>query len=245
MVFVAGGTILIMEEQEKILIADNDKSAAQLTAFYLTQAMYETKIVSDVRQLRTSCEIFSPNLILMETVFTGTEKFQAFRDLHSILDVPVIFLSSDTDTADKVQGLNLGADDYLVKPCDERELLAHIRAVLRRCSSKKQPSSGTESGDCVSFPDLEINRANYSVIYKGELMNIPPKELELLYTLAASPNRVFSREQLLEQLWGYDYMGDTRTVDVHIKRLREKFKANEYWEIVTVWGVGYKFEVKK
>ncbi|MCD7957195.1 MAG: response regulator transcription factor [Lachnospiraceae bacterium] len=233
------------DTQQKIMIADCNESDAQLTDFYLTQALYKTRIVSSADQVLSACTAFSPDLVLLEAVFPDREKLQVCSDLRSRSDVPVILLSSGNDVSDRVQGLDLGADDYLVKPFDARELLARIRAVLRRYHPAQTvlPEENL-TGEYVRYPNLTISLTNYSVVYQGEIVNIPPKELELLYFLASSPNQVFSREQLLDRLWGFDFMGDTRTVDVHIKRLREKFKANEHWAIKTVWGVGYKFEVK-
>ncbi|MCC8067072.1 MAG: response regulator transcription factor [Clostridiales bacterium] len=232
--------------QHKILIADSDEAAAELTAFYLTQAMYETKITNRASQVTAESCTFRPDLILMESVFPDTEKFQVLLDLRRQSDVPVILLSNNFEVADRIHGLDLGADDYLAKPYDARELLARIRAVLRRCQpSEPVQTQPLQSGDYVEYPDLVVNLTNYSVLYQGQNVDMPPKELELLYFLASSPNRVFSREQLLDRLWGFDYMGDTRTVDVHIKRLREKFPPSKYWEIKTVWGIGYKFEEKK
>jgi len=235
-----------MTEQQKIMIADPDEASAQLTTFYLTQALYETKTVSDASRIASECLLFRPDLVLLEVIFPDTENFQACKELRKQSDVPVILLSSAYEVTDRVQGLDLGADDYLAKPYDAREMLSRIRAVLRRYHPPASaPAEEPETGDCVKYPDLTVSLTNYSVIYQGKTIDVPPKELELLYFLASSPNQVFSREQLLDRLWGFDYMGDTRTVDVHIKRLREKFKANKYWSIKTVWGVGYKFEVKK
>ncbi|MCD7884615.1 MAG: response regulator transcription factor [Lachnospiraceae bacterium] len=233
------------DTQQKIMIADCDEAAAQLTDFYLTQALYETRIVSSADQVLSACASFSPDLVLMEAVFPNREKLQVCSDLRSQSDMPIILLSSENEVSDRVHGLDLGADDYLAKPFDARELLARVRAVLRRYHPDQNAlPEETLTGEYVKYPNLTISLTNYSVVYQGELISLPPKELELLYFLASSPNQVFSREQLLDRLWGFDFMGDTRTVDVHIKRLREKFKANEHWAIKTVWGVGYKFEVK-
>ncbi len=235
-----------MPQQSKILIADANEEDAQFVSFCLTQVYYETKIVSDPLRIPVTCANFRPDLILMEAVFPGREPFEVYRELRKYTGAPVLFLSDASTVEDKVRGLDLGADDYLTKPCDARELLARVRAVLRRTAPADEEGKAAErGGEYVEYPDLLINRSTYSVFYKGKSVDLPPKELELLFCLAASPNQVFSREQLLDQLWGYDYMGDTRTVDVHIKRLREKFKANDAWEIRTVWGIGYKFEVKE
>ncbi len=232
-----------MTKQPRILIADADTEAAQFVSFCLTQVLFETRIVTDSGHLHVECGNFRPDLILMETVFPGKDPFAVYREMRKYTGVPVIFLSESADVTDEVRGLDLGADDYLTKPCDARELIARVRAVLRRTASADDEKAQTE-GEYIEYPDLLINRSTYSVLYRGQAVSLPPRELELLYFLAASPNQVFSREQLLESLWGYDYMGDTRTVDVHIKRLREKFKPNDAWAIRTVWGIGYKFEVK-
>ena len=155
-------------------------------------------------------------------------------------------LSAKGEIFDKVLGLELGADDYMIKPFDSKELVARVKAVLRRYQAVPAPvPSSTQQGEYVEYPDLIVNLTNYSVIYNGHSVEMPPKELELLYFLASSPNQVFTREQLLDHIWGYEYIGDTRTVDVHIKRLREKIKDHTNWAITTVWGIGYKFEVKR
>ena len=154
-------------------------------------------------------------------------------------------LTAREEEADKVLGLEIGADDYIIKPFDSKELVARVKAVLRRFQPSRTIPVSATAGKCVEYPDLIINQTNYSVIYQGRTVDMPPKELELLYFLASSPNQVFTREQLLDHIWGYEYIGDTRTVDVHIKRLREKIKDHASWAITTVWGIGYKFEVKK
>ena len=173
----------------------------------------------------------------------GMDGYQVCREIRQRSNVPIIMLSAKGEIFDKVLGLELGADDYIIKPFDSKELVARVKAVLRRFQPDK---NGTDNpkGKIVEYPDLIVNQTNYSVIYRGKTIDMPPKELELLYFLAASPNQVFTREQLLDHIWGYEYMGDTRTVDVHIKRLREKIKDHEEWSISTVWGIGYKFEVK-
>ena len=172
----------------------------------------------------------------------GIDGYQVCREIRHSSDVPIIMLSAKGETFDKVLGLELGADDYMIKPFDSKELVARVRAVLRRFQVKQPAPVSNEK--CVRYPDLVINLTNYAVTYMGKQIDMPPKELELLYFLAASPNQVFTREQLLDHIWGYEYIGDTRTVDVHIKRLREKIKDNPAWSIATVWGIGYKFEVK-
>lgn len=231
-----------MTSKQKILIVDDDNNIAELISLYLTKECFETKIVNDGEQALREFDSFHPDLLLLDLMLPGIDGYQVCRELRHTSDVPIIMLSAKGETFDKVLGLELGADDYIIKPFDAKELVARVRAVLRRFKVR-QPSapSGEKS---VSYPDLTINLTNYSVTYMGKQVDMPPKELELLYFLASSPNHVFTREQLLDHIWGYEYIGDTRTVDVHIKRLREKIKDNPSWSIATVWGIGYKFEVK-
>lgn len=231
-----------MATKQKILIVDDDNNIAELIALYLTKECYETKIVNDGEQAIREFNLFGPDLILLDLMLPGIDGYQVCREIRHLSDVPVIMLSAKGETFDKVLGLELGADDYIIKPFDSKELVARVRAVLRRFHAKKPVSVSNEKS--VSYPDLTINLTNYSVTYKGQQTDMPPKELELLYFLASSPNQVFTREQLLDHIWGYEYIGDTRTVDVHIKRLREKIKDHPNWSIATVWGIGYKFEVK-
>ena len=173
----------------------------------------------------------------------GIDGYQVCRESRGKSNVPIIMLSAKGEIFDKVLGLELGADDYIMKPFDSKELVARVKAVLRRFQPAK-PDAPAADIKCVEYPDLVINLSNYSVLYQGQPIDMPPKELELLYFLASSPNQVFTREQLLDHIWGYEYIGDTRTVDVHVKRLREKIKDNASWSLATVWGIGYKFEVK-
>ena len=231
-----------MTSKQKILIVDDDNNIAELISLYLTKECFETKIVNDGEQALREFDSFHPDLLLLDLMLPGIDGYQVCRELRHTSDVPIIMLSAKGETFDKVLGLELGADDYIIKPFDAKELVARVRAVLRRFKVR-QPSapSGEKS---VSYPDLTINLTNYSVTYMGKQVDMPPKELELLYFLASSPNQVFTIEQLLDHIWGYEYIGDTRTVDVHIKRLREKIKDNPSWSIATVWGIGYKFEVK-
>ncbi len=209
---------------------------------------FETKIVGDGEEALRVFPEFQPNLILLDLMLPGIDGYQVCRELRSTSQVPIIMLSAKGEIFDKVLGLELGADDYMIKPFDSKELVARVKAVLRRYQPPVQTpaSSVTEQhGNFVEYPDLIVNLTNYSVIYNGHSIELPPKELELLYFLASSPNQVFTREQLLDHIWGYEYIGDTRTVDVHIKRLREKIKGNDKWALTTVWGIGYKFEVKR
>ena len=231
-----------MASKQKILIVDDDNNIAELVALYLTKECFETKIVNDGEQALKEFQAFHPNLILLDLMLPGIDGYQVCREIRHVSDIPIIMLSAKGETFDKVLGLELGADDYVIKPFDSKELVARIRAVLRRFNVKSPAVPSNEKS--VSYPDLTVNLTNYSVTYMGRQVDMPPKELELLYFLASSPNQVFTREQLLDHIWGYEYIGDTRTVDVHIKRLREKFKDHPSWSIATVWGIGYKFEVK-
>ena len=227
--------------KQKILIVDDDSNIAELISLYLMKECYETRIVGDGEEALTAVSSFEPDLILLDLMLPGMDGYQVCRAVRSSKDTPIIMLSAKGEIFDKVLGLEMGADDYMEKPFDSKELVARVKAVLRRYH--KQTSEPVNKSDkIVSYPDLTINLTNYSVTYMGQPLDMPPKELELLYCLAASPNRVFTREQLLDQIWGYDYVGDTRTVDVHIKRIREKIHDHEGWRISTIWGIGYKFE---
>ena len=237
-----------MAEKQRILIVDDDYNIAELISLYLTKECFETKIVGDGEEALRVFPEFQPNLILLDLMLPGIDGYQVCRELRSTSQVPIIMLSAKGEIFDKVLGLELGADDYMIKPFDSKELVARVKAVLRRYQPPVQTpaSSVTEQhGNFVEYPDLIVNLTNYSVIYNGHSIELPPKELELLYFLTSSPNQVFTREQLLDHIWGYEYIGDTRTVDVHIKRLREKIKGNDKWALTTVWGIGYKFEVKR
>ena len=237
-----------MAEKQRILIVDDDYNIAELISLYLTKECFETKIVGDGEEALRVFPEFQPNLILLDLMLPGIDGYQVCRELRSTSQVPIIMLSAKGEIFDKVLGLELGADDYMIKPFDSKELVARVKAVLRRYQPPVQTpaSSVTEQhGNFVEYPDLIVNLTNYSVIYNGHSIELPPKELELLYFLASSPNQVFTREQLLDHIWGYEYIGDTRTVDVHIKRLREKIKGNDKWALTTVWGIGYKFEVQR
>ncbi len=235
-----------MVSKQKILIVDDDNNIAELISLYLTKECFETMIVNDGESALTAVDAFEPNLILLDLMLPGIDGYQVCREVRAKNQTPIIMLSAKGEIFDKVLGLELGADDYMEKPFDSKELVARVKAVLRRykmVATQVQASPASEK--LVEYPDLKISLSNYSVIYKGASIDMPPKELELLYFLAASPNQVFTREQLLDQIWGYEYAGDTRTVDVHIKRLREKLSDHPSWHIDTVWGVGYKFEVTK
>ena len=232
-----------MAAKQKILIVDDDNNIAELISLYLTKECFDTKIVNDGEEALKAFEQYSPNLILLDLMLPGIDGYQVCREVRAKANVPIIMLSAKGEIFDKVLGLELGADDYIMKPFDSKELVARVKAVLRRYQPVKVEEPAPEL-KCVKDPDLIVNLSNYSVIYKDNPIDMPPKELELLYFLASSPNQVFTREQLLDHIWGYEYIGDTRTVDVHVKRLREKIKDNDSWSLSTVWGIGYKFEVK-
>ena len=232
-----------MVNRQKILIVDDDNNIAELISLYLTKECFETRIAGDGESALAAMDSFSPNLILLDLMLPGIDGYQVCREVRAKSNTPIIMLSAKGEVFDKVLGLELGADDYMEKPFDSKELVARVKAVLRRY---KPVPTGSETSliKCVEYPDLVINQTNYSVLYMGRTVDMPPKELELLYFLASSPNHVFTREQLLDQIWGYEYIGDTRTVDVHIKRLREKIKDHASWKLATIWGIGYKFEVR-
>ncbi len=233
-------------EKQRVLIVDDDEAIAELISLYLIKECFETYIVHDGEEALKAYETFRPTIILLDLMLPGMDGYQVCRELRKTSKIPIIMLSAKGEVFDKVLGLELGADDYMIKPFDSKELVARVKAVLRR--STLGPIAVQESdqvGDYIRFPDLSVSLTNYSVIYKNKNVDMPPKELELLYFLTSSPNQVFTREQLLDHIWGYEYVGDTRTVDVHIKRLREKIRNTDYWSIATVWGIGYKFEVRR
>jgi DNA-binding response OmpR family regulator len=232
-----------MPAKQKILIVDDDNNIAELISLYLTKECFDTKIVNDGESALSAVETFRPDLMLLDLMLPGIDGYQVCREIRSHSSLPIIMLSAKGEVFDKVLGLELGADDYMEKPFDSKELVARVKAVLRRFSTAPQQPAA-DSVKCVEYPDLIVNQTNYSVLYMGDPVEMPPKELELLYFLASSPNHVFTREQLLDQIWGYEYAGDTRTVDVHIKRLREKIRDTDHWRIATIWGIGYKFEVR-
>lgn len=242
-----------MAAKQKILIVDDDTNIAELISLYLTKECFETRMVEDGEEALRAFSEFQPNLILLDLMLPGMDGYEVCRTVRKTSSVPIIMLSAKGEIFDKVLGLELGADDYMIKPFDSKELVARVKAVLRRFQpSKEEPAAeaadtmvpNAQNGDYVEYPGLLVNMTNYAVSYLGRSVEMPPKELELLYFLASHPNQVFTREQLLDHIWGYEYVGDTRTVDVHVKRLREKIKDRENWSIATVWGIGYKFEVK-
>ena len=242
-----------MVTKQKILIVDDDENIAELISLYLTKECFDTMIVHDGEEALTAFESYQPNLMLLDLMLPGIDGYQVCREIRTRSNTPIIMLSAKGEVFDKVLGLELGADDYMIKPFDSNELVARVKAVLRRtvmtqAVTTAAPVSIAEvtdhQGEFVEYDGLLINMTNYTVTLDGESVEMPPKELELLYFLAKRPNQVFTRDQLLDRLWDYEYAGDSRTVDVHIKRLREKLNENHNWSISTVWGKGYKFEVK-
>ena len=232
-----------MEGMKRILIVEDDSHIADLLALHLRDEGYHIEHAADGIAGMAMLEQGGWDALILDLMLPGIDGYQVCREVRSSSSVPIIMLSAKGEIFDKVLGLELGADDYMEKPFDSKELVARVKAVLRRY----KPAAAVPAKpavECVEYPDLTINKTNYSVMYMGKNVDMPPKELELLYFLAASPNHVFSREQLLDQIWGYEYIGDTRTVDVHIKRLREKIKDHANWKIATIWGIGYKFEVR-
>ena len=235
-----------MASKQKILIVDDDNNIAELISLYLTKECFECRIENDGESALLAIESFHPDLLLLDLMLPGMDGYEVCREIRHTSNLPIIMLSAKGEVFDKVLGLEVGADDYIIKPFDSKELVARVKAVLRRFQPVQTiPETPGRKVQMVTYPGLTINLTNYSVIYNGETLEMPPKELELLYFLASSPNQVFTREQLLDHIWGYDYVGDTRTVDVHIKRLREKISGSEDWAISTVWGIGYKFEVSQ
>lgn len=234
-------------DKQRILIVDDDENIAELISLYLIKECFDTHIVYDGEAALKAYKEYEPHLILLDIMLPGIDGYEVLSEIRKTDNVPVIMLSAKGEVFDKVLGLKLGADDYIIKPFDSNEMVARVRAVLRRYQpvQKSQERPSTErTGNYVEYDNLLINLSNYTVIIDGAPLDMPPKELELLYFLASKPNQVFTREQLVDKLWGYEYIGDTRTVDVHVKRLREKLPSHPNWSIATVWGIGYKFEVK-
>ncbi len=237
--------------KQKILIVDDDENIAELISLYLEKEQYDTEMAFSGEEALQIVEAYNPDLLLLDIMLPGIDGYEVCQQVRKTRDIPVIMLSAKGEVFDKVLGLKMGADDYIVKPFDSNELVARVSAVLRRSGSSKseEPSihpapDSTHTGDYIEYNDLIVNISNYTVTYMGQNVEMPPKELELLYFLASHPNQVFTRDQLLNQLWGYDFIGDSRTVDVHVKRLREKLSGEHNWSIQTVYRIGYKFEVK-
>ena len=228
---------------KKVLVVDDEKLIVKGIRFNLEQDGMEVDCAYDGEEAVEKAKANKYDIILLDLMLPGIDGYQVCREIRAKNNVPIIMLSAKGEIFDKVLGLELGADDYILKPFDSKELVARVKAVLRRYQPVKTES--VVELKYVEYPDLVVNLSNYSVMYNGKPIDMPPKELELLYFLASSPNQVFTREQLLDHIWGYEYIGDTRTVDVHVKRLREKIKDHASWSIATVWGIGYKFEVSE
>ena len=224
----------------RIMVVDDDPNIRELVRLYLEKEGFEIVTAERGDEAVKLFRASPPNLMLLDVMLPGMDGWQVCREVRKISNIPIIMLTAKDETFDKVLGLELGADDYIVKPFDMKELVARIKAVIRRFQAADTPEKE------LVVPGLTINISQYTVTYMGKALDMPPREIELLYFLASHPGMVFTREQLLEQVWGYDYFGDSRTVDVHVKRLREKLSGGEElgWQIKTVWGVGYKFEVK-
>lgn len=223
----------------KILVVDDDTNISELISLYLNKEGYETREVANGKVALEVFEEFRPDLVLLDIMLPGADGYDVCKEIRKKHRTPIIMLTAKGEVFDKVLGLELGADDYMVKPFDPKELVARVKAVLRRNSL---PVEEEKAKNRIVLDNLIIDKDNYSVTFEGNLVELPPKELEVLYFLANHPKQVFTREQLLDKIWGYDFVGDTRTVDVHIKRLRDKFEGEHSWSIKTVWGVGYKFE---
>ncbi|MBQ3052481.1 MAG: response regulator transcription factor [Clostridia bacterium] len=227
--------------QYKILIVDDDNNICELLRLYLEKDGFETVVANDGLTAVKYAEKYSPDLILLDIMLPELDGWQVCREIRKTSETPIIMLTAKGETFDKILGLELGADDYVTKPFDTKEIIARIKAVLRRSNENDKQNQVKE----VRYDKLKINLTNYELIVNGVQVDTPPKELELVYHLASNPNRVYTRDQLLDEVWGFDYYGDSRTVDVHVKRLREKLEnVSEEWSLKTVWGVGYKFEVK-
>ncbi len=227
--------------QYKILIVDDDENICELLRLYLEKDGFDTIVANDGEQAVDFAAKYSPDLILLDIMLPKLDGWQVCREIRKTSETPIIMLTAKGETFDKILGLELGADDYVSKPFDTKEVIARIKAVLRRSNEKDKASQVSE----VRYDKLRINLTNYELEVNGVKIDTPPKELELIYHLASNPNRVYTRDQLLDEVWGFDYYGDSRTVDVHVKRLREKLEnVSDEWSLKTVWGVGYKFEVK-
>ena len=228
--------------QNKILIVDDDENICELLNLYLKKDGFDTSIAYNGRQAVELAEKYNPDLILLDIMLPELDGWQVCREIRKKSEVPIIMLTAKGETFDKILGLELGADDYVTKPFDTKEVVARIKAVLRRSNESEK----NEKIEEVRFDKLVINLTNYELVVDGKPIDTPPKELELIYHLASNPNRVYTRDQLLDEVWGFDYYGDSRTVDVHVKRLREKLEdVSDKWSLKTVWGVGYKFEVRQ
>ena len=228
-----------MVNKQKILIVDDDENIAELISLYLAKECFDTKIVGDGESALEMIKTYQPNIMLLDIMLPGIDGYEVLREVRKSSNLPIIMLSAKGETFDKVLGLELGADDYIVKPFDAKEVVARIKAIARRVSAAPAETEVRE----VRYDKLSVNMTRYELRVNGKVVDTPPKELELLFYLASNPNRVYTRDQLLDEVWGFEYYGDSRTIDVHIKRLREKLEGvSDKWALKTVWGVGYKFE---
>ena len=228
---------------KKILVVDDDPNICELLRLYIEKEGYDVSIAGDGQKAVEMFNKVSPDLVILDIMLPIFDGWQVCREIRKISECPIIMVTAKGETFDKILGLELGADDYVVKPFEAKEVVARIKAVLRRTSSDIKTNPEIEK--CVKFDNLSVDLTTYELKIKGVKVEAPPKEMELLYHLASNPNKVFTRDQLLNQVWGYDYYGDSRTVDVHVKRLREKLEGvSERWSLKTVWGVGYKFETE-
>ena len=227
----------------KIMIVDDDTNICELLRLYIEKEGFETVIANDGETALKLFEQAEPDLLLLDIMLPGLDGWQVCREIRKSSTCPIIMLTAKGEVFDRVLGLELGADDYVVKPFETKEVIARINAVLRRSANAGGHKNETKE---VTYENLSINLTNYELKVNGVQIDTPPKEMELIYHLASNPNRVFTRDQLLDEVWGFDYYGDSRTVDVHVKRLREKLEGiSDKWALKTVWGVGYKFEVKE
>lgn len=225
----------------KILVVDDDKNICELLRLYMENDGYTVSLAYDGESALKMFDEFKPDIVLLDIMLPKMDGWQVCREIRKTSETPIIMVTAKGETFDKVLGLELGADDYIVKPFETKEVMARIKAVLRRTNTSPQNEVKE-----VKYDKLDINLTNYEMKVDGKVVNTPPKELELIYHLASNPNRVFTRDQLLDEVWGFDYYGDSRTVDVHVKRLREKLEGvSDKWDLKTVWGVGYKFETKE
>ncbi len=230
----------------KILVVDDDINICELLRLYIEKEGYEVVIANDGGQAVTKFKTEKPDLVMLDIMLPVLDGWQVCREIRKTSQCPIIMLTAKGEVFDKVLGLELGADDYVVKPFETKEIVARIKAVLRRVNGQHTVVEDQTSEKEVCYDKLVINLTNYELRVNNEQIDTPPKEMELIYHLASNPNRVFTRDQLLDEVWGFDYYGDSRTVDVHIKRLREKLEGvSDKWTLKTVWGVGYKFEVKE
>lgn len=226
----------------KILVVDDDKNICELLRLYLEKEGYSVMISNDGEEAIVKFNALNPDMVLLDVMLPGLDGWQVCREIRKKSNAPIIMLTAKGETFDKVLGLELGADDYVVKPFDTKEVIARIKAVLRRIGQNNQSEEVKE----VVYDKLVVNMTRYELKVDGKVVDTPPKELELLFHLASNPNRVYTRDQLLDEVWGFEYYGDSRTIDVHVKRLREKLEGiSDKWALKTVWGVGYKFEVNE